>query len=98
MWLYIDSRGMILAASPNDMEGNTGWEHVDLPDDIDIDNLMDEHGAAMYMLIDGELVKRSEAERMADWPEEAAPEPNIDVQQLRADVDYIAMETGVELW
>ena len=34
---------------------------------------------------------------MADWPEEEQTEEPVDVVQLRADVDYIAMETGVDL-
>lgn len=96
MWLYVDYLSRVLCANPNDMTGNTGWEQAEVPEDFDIDLLYDSHGAALYKLIDGELVTRTEEERQADWPE---PEPiPVDPQrQLRADVDYIAMMMEVEL-
>ena len=96
MWLYVDCAGRVQGANPNDMTGNTGWEEVEVSEDFDIDLLYDSHGAALYNLVDGEIIERSEEERRADWPE---PEPiPIDPQrQLRADVDYIAMMTEVEL-
>ena len=96
MWLYIDYSGRVLGANPNDMIGNTGWEQAEVPDDFDIDMIYDNHGAALYKLMDGELVPRSEEERQADWPE-PEPVPIDPTRQLRADVDYIAMMMEVEL-
>lgn len=95
-WLYIDSAGRVLGANPNDMEGNTGWEQAEVPKDFDINQLYDDHGAALYKIVGGKLIERSEEERQADWP---APEPvPVDpARQLRADVDYIAMMMEVEL-
>lgn len=95
----VDIDRKIVSLCPNDMSGNTGWIATDT-DILGIDmtaNLFDEHGAPMYKLVDGVAVERSIGERMKDWPEEPAIEQEVNVQQLRADVDYIAMETGVEL-
>ena len=96
MWLYIDYAGRVLGANPNDMKGNTGWEQAEVPEDFDIDHIYDDHNAALYKLVDGELTVRGEEERRADWPE---PEPvSVDpAKQLRADVDYLAMMMEVEL-
>ena len=96
MWLYVDYAGRVLGANPNDMTGNTGWEQAEVPEDFNIDMLYDDHDAALYKLVDGELVTRSEEERKADWPE-PEPMPIDPTKQLRADVDYIAMMMEVEL-
>lgn len=96
MWLYIDYAGRVLGANPNDMTGNTGWEQAEVPEDFDINQLYDDRGAALYKLVGGELVTRSEDERQADWPE-PVPVPVDPARQLRADVDYIAMMMEVEL-
>ena len=96
MFLYIDYARRVLGANPNDMTGNTGWEHAEVPDDFDIDQIYDDHGAALYKLVDGQLIERSEDERKADWPE-PEPVPVDPTKQLRADVDYIAMMMEVEL-
>ena len=96
MWLYIDCFERVLGANPNDMTGNTGWEQAEVPEDFDIDQLYDGRGAALYKLVDGQLVERSEEERCADWPE-PKPIPVDPQRQLRADVDYIAMMMEVEL-
>lgn len=96
MWLYTDYAGRVLGANSNDMTGNTGWEQDEVPEDFDINMLYDEHGAALYKLVDGELATRSEEERQADWPE-PEPVPVDQTRQLRADVDYISMMMEVEL-
>lgn len=96
MWLYIDYAGRVLGGNPNDMTGNTGWEQIEVPESFNIDMLHDDHGAALYKLVDGELTERSEEERRADWPE-PMPVPVDPTKQLRADVDYIAMMMEVEL-
>lgn len=96
LWLYVDCAGRVLGANPNDMEGNTGWEQAEVPEDFNIDMLYDERGAALYRFVDGELVERTEEERRADWPE-PEPAPIDPAKQLRADVDYIAMMMEVEL-
>lgn len=97
MWLYIDPAGRVLGANPNGMTGNTGWECAEVPEEFNVDTLFDSHGAALYELMDGQLVERSEDARRADWPPEPMPELPVDLQQLRADVDFISMMTGVEL-
>ena len=97
LWLYTDCARRVLSASSKRMDGNTGWEQAEVTDGFNIDALYDSHGAALYGLIDGRMVERSEDERRADWPPEPMPELPIDLQQLRADVDFISMMTGVEL-
>lgn len=96
MWLYVDNERRVLGANLHDMDGNTGWELAEVPEDFDIDLIWDDHGAALYKIVDGQLITRTEDERQADWPE---PEPvHIDpARQLRADVDYLAMMMEVEL-
>lgn len=98
MWLYLDSIGRVISACPDDMAGNTGWEFVEVPNNFDMNILWDNHEAAMYMVEDGILIARTLDERMADWSDDTTIEPAVNIHQLRADVDYIAMETGVELW
>ena len=96
MWLYVDYVGRVLGANPNDMSGNTGWEQAEVPENFNMDALYDDRGAALYKLVDGEIVERTDEERRADWPE-PEPVPVDPTKQLRADVDYIAMMTEVEL-
>ena len=96
-WVFADDTGRVLGAAPGSMEGNTGWQHATVPEGFDMDNLTDAHGAVLYAYNDGLVSERPEDVRRAEWPPEIPPEIPVDVQQLRADVDYIAMETGVEL-
>lgn len=96
LWLYIDYAGRVLGANTNDMRGTTGWEEAEVPEGFNIDILYDNHGAPLYKLIDGQLITRSEEERKSDWPE-PEPTPVDPITRLRADVDYIAMMTEVDL-
>lgn len=99
IWAYTDHRDCIVALNTSNMGGNSGWQKTTKLGIDPAADLTDDHGAALYRLVDGVAVKRSEAERQEDWPEEEteAEDDGIDVVQLRADVDYIAMETGVDL-
>lgn len=97
IWAYTDHRDCIVALNTANMDGNSDWtKTTKLGLDPAVD-LTDDHGAALYRLENGVAVERTEAERRADWPEEEQTEESIDIGQLRADVDYIAMETGVDL-
>ena len=74
-WVYLDDRDCIMAVNPNDMTGNTGWQQAD---DVGLtvdDQLTDDHGAALYKLVKGKAVERSEEERKADWPDDPPAEP-----------------------
>lgn len=97
--ICLNDKYSIVSLCIDDLSGNTGWIRCDT-NELGIDmtaNLFDEHGAPMYKLIDGVAVERSIVERTEDWIDDYTPEIEVNVKQLRADVDYIAMETGVEL-
>ena len=81
MWVYTDEQSRVLACGPNNMAGNSGWQEADVPLTVD-STLMDDHGAALYLLRGGELITRTEQERMADWPPD--PEPSEDEQIIEA--------------
>lgn len=75
MWLYLDYRGCVMAYNCGSMDGNTDWVYYggELSGEI-----TDDHGAALYRLLDGELIERSEEERMKDWLPEPEPEATAD--------------------
>ena len=81
IWVYTDLRNCIYGVNENDMDGNTGWQNI-VSEDISIEtNLFDEKGAAIYKLIDGEVIERSEDERKGDWPDDPEP-PMSDADEL----------------
>ena len=53
-------------------------------------------GIYRYRLVDGEPVEKTESEMAAEEAALPTPEPTTE-EKLRADVDYLAMETGVTL-
>ena len=55
-----------------------------------------EDGVSLWRLVDGQAVERTEEEIAADRAALTAPPPTAK-EQLRADVDYIAIMTGVSL-
>lgn len=62
--------------------------------------LVSAFGIPLYKYVDGEIVQRSQEELDADYDELAqqeVPDKITEMEQLRADVDYIAALTGVEL-
>ncbi len=68
--------GRVLALNARDMSGNSGWEQVNTtltPDD----RLTDEHGAALYKVVNGTTQERTQQEREADWQPEPAPRPSL---------------------
>jgi hypothetical protein len=93
MFVYIDERNRIMAYNPNDMSGNTGWEEV--KEDV-ADPIFNDDGVPLYKYSKGRAVSRTSKEIAADTPKPEVVTPT-EIEQLRADVDYIAMETGVEL-
>lgn len=93
MFVCIDDAGRITAYNPHDLSGNTGWTEV--PETL-ADPIVNGLGAALYKYENGHAVPRTAAEIEADTPQPKEP-PLSELDQLRADVDYIAMETGVSL-
>ena len=72
IWVYTD-QDRITGLNNNDMGGNDGWQQANV--DLDINaQLFDEKGAALYKLLNGQKILRTEQERMADWPPD--PEPS----------------------
>lgn len=86
-------------------ENLTGWVQID-EGAGDRYNLCQSHyfadgiyttdGIPRYKLVDGQAVERTEDEIAADRAALPAPPPTAE-EQLRADVDYIAIMTGVSL-
>lgn len=70
------------------------------PDGEENPQLLSAFGIPLYKYVDGEVVQRSQEELDADYDELAkqeVPDTITEMEQLRADVDYIAALTGVEL-
>ena len=67
---------------PKDMSGNTDWYWMELDDEtaakLTERNLNDDHGAAYYKMVDGNVVERTEEERQAEWQPEPEPEATVD--------------------
>ena len=88
--------------TPSDL---TGWVQID-EGTGDRYNLCQSHyfdgglytgdGIPRYKLEDGRAVERTEAEIEADWAAIIPPVPSA-LEQLRADVDFLAIMQGVEL-
>ena len=72
MWVYLDEQDRVCSVNAGNMAGNSGWTEADVKLTVE-SQLADERGAALYRLVSGELVARTEEERMADWPEEPGP-------------------------
>lgn len=75
-----DDQSRILSVCRDDLSGCSDWQNADItltPED----DIVDDHGAALYRLESGELVERPEDERRGDWPEEEEPEPT-EAEQL----------------
>lgn len=88
---FLSENGCVLSLCPDDLYGCSGWYWGDIGLAID-DPLCDEKGAALYKVVDGVAVERSEEERRADWPEE---EPLYDDQATEADYEIQLARLGV---
>ncbi len=68
IWIYVNNRNHIIAASLSDMTGNDGWQQIDsrlMPWGKD---LYDNNGAPLYELDNGEIKERPLTDRKADTP------------------------------
>lgn len=107
VYVQVDEKNCILRieggyTTPADL---TGWVQID-EGTGDRHNLAQVHyldkplyttdGVPCYKLVDGKAVERTEEEIAADRAALPAPAPTAE-EQLRADVDYIAIMTGVSL-
>lgn len=76
MFGYVDNQGRLLGLNEADMGGNSGWQQI--ATDLSVnDPLTDDHGAALYKVVNGTTQNRSQQEREADWPPEPAPQPSL---------------------
>ena len=82
----------------------TGWTQIDegTGDKYNLcqsnyfdDGLYTEDGISRYKLVDGQAVERTEEEIAAD--RQSIVQPVTVEEQLRADIDFIAIMTGVTL-
>lgn len=77
-----------------------GYQFRLFPNGEENPQLLSMLGIPLYKYVDGEVVQRSQEELDADYDEMAkqeVPDTITEMEQLRADVDYIAALTGVEL-
>ena len=75
MFAFVDD-GRVLALNSRDMTGNSGWQQVNTTLTQD-DRLTDDHGAALYKVVNGTTQERSQQEREADWPPDPEPVPTL---------------------
>lgn len=80
IWVYTD-QDRIMGLNNNNMAGNDGWQQAEIELDINA-QLFDEKGAALYKLVNGQKVLRTEEERAADWQPD--PEPSEEAQLAEA--------------
>lgn len=97
MWLYIQN-GCVLATSSSDMTGNSGWFFFE--DAVVPTELTNSDGVAIYKIVEGLVVARTEEEIAADTPEPEVPEEtlsNEEIAEIMADHEYriCLMELGV---
>ena len=97
MFAFVDN-GRVFALNANDMSGNSGWQEVNTTL-TPADQLTDDHGAALYKVVNGTTQERTQQEREADWPEPTPTPPTIDdkLEALESKIDYVAMMTDVEI-
>ena len=62
----LDAKNRIIALCPDDLSGCSDWYRGDIGLSTN-DELYDTHGAALYKLVNGIAVARSETERSKDW-------------------------------
>lgn len=74
-----DEQHRILSVCRDDLSGCSDWVLADI-DLTPMDDLTDDHGAALYCLENGIVRVRSEEERRADWPVEPDPEQSYQEQ------------------
>lgn len=107
VYVMSDDQGRIIRCeggytTPADL---TGWVKIDegTGDRYNLcqthyfpDSIYTQDGVPRYKLRDGKAVERTEEEIAADRAALPVPAPTAE-EQLRADVDYIAIMTGVSL-
>ena len=76
MFGYVDDQGRLLGLNEADMSGNSGWMPVATVLTVS-DPLTDDHGAALYKVVNGTVQERSKQEREADWPPAPTPQPSL---------------------
>lgn len=105
VYVLLDGDKIVDINSGDFLEDTTGWTAIDkgvgdkykhayrhyLPG-----RPCGEDGVSLWRLVDGQAVERTEEEIAADRAALPAPPPTAE-EQLRADVDYIAIMTGVSL-
>lgn len=75
MYAFVDN-GRVFGLNDNNMTGNSGWQQVNTvltPED----QLTDDHGAALYKVVNGTVQERTQEEREADWPPDPTPVPSL---------------------
>lgn len=86
MSVCVDKQGCVTGVCPDNLTGGDGWHWMEtklMPSD----NLEDANGIALYKLVDGVVVKRTQEELSADLPAIVVePEPTLEtrVEEIEA--------------
>lgn len=72
-------------------------QHAYLINPGDANTLVDPNGLFRYHYINGEIIKRSDEELQAEYQSILNSSPPSPQDQLRADVDYLSVMTGIDL-
>ena len=84
MFACVDNEGRVLAMNAGDMTGNSGWQQVNTTL-TPADRLTDDHGAALYKVVNGTTQERTQQEREADWPPDPEPVPTLNERMTAAE-------------
>lgn len=86
MSVCVDAQNHVTGVCPDNLTGGAGWVWVNT-ELTPMDNLEDANGVALYKLVDGAVVKRTQEELSADHPAIVVePEPTLEtrVEEIEA--------------
>lgn len=88
-------------AETNDMSGNTDWIRKEVTDaeaeTLLSDRIRDDHGAAYYKLVNGEITERTEEERRKEWGEDEPQQLSIDQRMTTAEGNINDLNTALDV-
>lgn len=89
MWALTDFENRLIALNPGNMDGCTDW--VEITCNLSISTpITDDRGAALYKIVNGEAVLRTQEEREKGWTQD------VD-HQASDDERMIALEEQIEM-
>ena len=77
MSICTDAQGRVAGVCPDNLTGGDGWVWIET-NLTPADNLTDEHGTALYKMVGGAVVARTQAEVDADAPKSEPTAPTVE--------------------